>query len=760
MLNKVATVLKPPYSAHDIPALIGVLLILLLIPFITLNLSNIGSQKTRAAAIPCPSLGNFGDVDGINGVTSADALMVNQIVARLKSPTPEQKKNADVDGDGAVTSLDAQVILLYEGGSALQTTFRACADNDGDGFSNVLENYLGTKPYSICGTDAWPPDFNNDKLVDVSDILYLKSVFGTKIGNSSYKPRYDLVADGIIDSNDILSLKPYFGGSCQPIRLPAITMLDFYGNGSTSPTVTAGAPLVLTWSSVQLTKPCLGEDGWPSAVVNVNGTYTYSAMSLSDNGKKYTLLCGNMVQQWRSSVTVKVNSPCPSILPANQLYKTSTSPTVYVVNSSCQKQPVASPDAMAWCRYDWSKVNDPNIASVSNIDKYLPFVADGSLINVNSNCPTAPTVVCGGNLVYSMNNQKDGYVNINTGDSVSSSGSGLSGCSSNDKLYLQYWNWDSPDSTKWKSLGLSCDLGSSGTCSKSWVPSEKLAKDRGWPIRMTLNQSGDGDGSASSGWVFVNITQAAPPPSAVCTGSPILSLSQTTVTSGSGTTITVRSSGFANCGSGTTQFFWIRPVTRSYWQYSDNFGQCNFGSNPNECSASLSQPNDVGRYYVAVTVDLPNGITKEDLEYLDVIAPPPPTPSPTPTGGSQDQIKNFIRDYVGGNVVEVYISGDGGSYYQKVNIGQFLWSIAYCESGWNPSAVNPHSGATGLFQYIPSTWQSTAIVRLGGSLGTDIWNYQDQTRVTNWKVRADGGSNVNAWTSFTNGCWKNNLALW
>lgn len=35
------------------------------------------------------------------------------------------------------------------------------------------------------------------------------------------------------------------------------------------------------------------------------------------------------------------------------------------------------------------------------------------------------------------------------------------------------------------------------------------------------------------------------------------------------------------------------------------------------------------------------------------------------------------------------------------------WQVARCESGLNPKAYNRTSGATGMFQIIPSTWNGT-----------------------------------------------------
>ena len=39
--------------------------------------------------------------------------------------------------------------------------------------------------------------------------------------------------------------------------------------------------------------------------------------------------------------------------------------------------------------------------------------------------------------------------------------------------------------------------------------------------------------------------------------------------------------------------------------------------------------------------------------------------------------------------------------------GQAL-AVAACESGYNPNAVNPSSGASGVFQFLASTWATTS----------------------------------------------------
>ena len=64
-------------------------------------------------------------------------------------------------------------------------------------------------------------------------------------------------------------------------------------------------------------------------------------------------------------------------------------------------------------------------------------------------------------------------------------------------------------------------------------------------------------------------------------------------------------------------------------------------------------------------------------------APPPPAPRPIP---------------------EIIASA-----FAPLGPGAVAWGqrIALCESSYNPNAVNPASAASGLFQFLPSTWAGT-----------------------------------------------------
>ena len=70
--------------------------------------------------------------------------------------------------------------------------------------------------------DSWPPDFRDDRTVDINDLLgdpiSFKNSFGATDPDPLYFPRYDLNMDGSIDILDLLatpnSFKSMFGMSC------------------------------------------------------------------------------------------------------------------------------------------------------------------------------------------------------------------------------------------------------------------------------------------------------------------------------------------------------------------------------------------------------------------------------------------------------------------------------------------------------------------------------------------------------------------
>jgi hypothetical protein len=77
---------------------------------------------------------------------------------------------------------------------------------------------LGTDPVRPCaatptaddepGTDAWPPDFNDNQAVSVTDVLFFKGQLNTNNG------RFDFDGNGGVSITDVLFMKFYFNQSC------------------------------------------------------------------------------------------------------------------------------------------------------------------------------------------------------------------------------------------------------------------------------------------------------------------------------------------------------------------------------------------------------------------------------------------------------------------------------------------------------------------------------------------------------------------
>jgi len=85
-------------------------------------------------------------------------------------------------------------------------------DQDGDGFLSSLETLIGTLPAVGCGVNAWPADFDDNAVIDISDALAFKPVFGATVPPTS--ARFDIDPSGLIDIGDVLAIKPVFGASC------------------------------------------------------------------------------------------------------------------------------------------------------------------------------------------------------------------------------------------------------------------------------------------------------------------------------------------------------------------------------------------------------------------------------------------------------------------------------------------------------------------------------------------------------------------
>ena len=67
--------------------------------------------EPELTAIPEPPVEGLGDVDGKNGITRADALLVIRYLVGLEELTEEQLRRADLSRDGKVNAMDASAML-------------------------------------------------------------------------------------------------------------------------------------------------------------------------------------------------------------------------------------------------------------------------------------------------------------------------------------------------------------------------------------------------------------------------------------------------------------------------------------------------------------------------------------------------------------------------------------------------------------------------------------------------------------------------
>jgi RHS repeat-associated protein len=141
-------------------------------------------------------------------------------------------------------------------------------DTDGDSYPDstpsggrAAESYLGTNSSSNCAAtstandepvDPWPPDFNDDGIVNGSDNLAFSPVFGKHSGDPGWSPRFDLNQDGVINGSDLLQLSPFFGLRCpSPLTL---TCFEYDSHGLVTKVVESST---LT-RAASPTSPCVG----------------------------------------------------------------------------------------------------------------------------------------------------------------------------------------------------------------------------------------------------------------------------------------------------------------------------------------------------------------------------------------------------------------------------------------------------------------------------------------------------------------------
>jgi resuscitation-promoting factor RpfB len=98
--------------------------------------------------------------------------------------------------------------------------------------------------------------------------------------------------------------------------------------------------------------------------------------------------------------------------------------------------------------------------------------------------------------------------------------------------------------------------------------------------------------------------------------------------------------------------------------------------------------------------------------------PPPPTKAKPPAAAPARRAAAIPPSSVGGGTVVGIIRAAAARWGVS---GDWMVSIARCESGLRPNAYNPSGPYYGLFQFLMSTFRANG--------GTNIWSASDQANI-------------------------------
>ncbi len=104
------------------------------------------------------------------------------------------------------------------------TPFPGCSnDLDCDGFANAREAYMGTNASRACSVtsgandevpDSQPVDFNDDRRVNLADVMTFGPHYNAANGQQAFHVRWDLNADGRVDLSDVSSIGSRYNTIC------------------------------------------------------------------------------------------------------------------------------------------------------------------------------------------------------------------------------------------------------------------------------------------------------------------------------------------------------------------------------------------------------------------------------------------------------------------------------------------------------------------------------------------------------------------
>ncbi len=176
-------------------------------------------------------------------------------------------------------------------------------DSDKDGFSDRLEKFMGTDPFLACGVNSqgqsgWPPDIDNNKTINSTDLLRESVHSGTNT-TIAYDKRFDMDGNGILNATDLNKIASLYGKKClqsSPVPAPDTKTIPLinctYSLSGKFLTITTSSPIadIFVMDSNENIYP-LGEIGivasptkWDKSFIK-SGTYTVLVDRFGNPGK-------------------------------------------------------------------------------------------------------------------------------------------------------------------------------------------------------------------------------------------------------------------------------------------------------------------------------------------------------------------------------------------------------------------------------------------------------------------------------------------
>jgi len=169
-----------------------------------------------------PSPDQYESGDGVLARVTVQAVGDGVTVLDIGGPLGGQDGFSDTMINRGTTPLGAAIPIsqIQSGTIAVGEPYGAWlappGDTDCDGFGSADETAIGTDPDASCGANAWPPDFDDNQVINSIDVFKVLPPFlGTSVPPTS--ARQDLNPDGVINTTDVFKvLPPFLGSSCTP----------------------------------------------------------------------------------------------------------------------------------------------------------------------------------------------------------------------------------------------------------------------------------------------------------------------------------------------------------------------------------------------------------------------------------------------------------------------------------------------------------------------------------------------------------------